>query len=115
MHIPEGFIDLPTSVGVAAVAGGSVWASMKAASSERKDRLGSVRRPHCGVRIRPADAQLPRRRRYDRSSAGGRPRRRSLGPWLGIVAVTVVVVIQALLFADGGLVAMGLNVFNMTP
>ena len=33
-----------------------------------------------------------------------------VGPWVGIVCVSIVLVVQALLFADGGLTALGLNV-----
>lgn len=36
-----------------------------------------------------------------------------LGPWVGMIVVSVVVVVQALLFADGGLTALGYNVLNM--
>ena len=36
-----------------------------------------------------------------------------VGPSAGALAVTVVLVVQALLFADGGLSALGLNVVNM--
>jgi len=36
-----------------------------------------------------------------------------LGPFAGTIAVAVVVVIQALFFADGGLIVMGANVLNM--
>ena len=36
-----------------------------------------------------------------------------LGPTLGALVVTIVVVIQALAFADGGLTALGYNVLNM--
>lgn len=36
-----------------------------------------------------------------------------LGPSVGVVVVTIVVVIQALVFADGGLTALGYNVLNM--
>ena len=36
-----------------------------------------------------------------------------VGPWAGALCVTVVLVVQALLFADGGLSALGLNVINM--
>ena len=36
-----------------------------------------------------------------------------LGPWVGTLVVTVVVVVQALMFADGGLTALGYNVLNM--
>ncbi|MDH3397872.1 MAG: energy-coupling factor ABC transporter permease, partial [Acidimicrobiia bacterium] len=36
-----------------------------------------------------------------------------LGPWMGVVVVSVVVIVQALLFADGGVSALGLNITNM--
>jgi len=36
-----------------------------------------------------------------------------LGPWAGILVLTCVVGIQALIFQDGGLLAMGSNIFNM--
>lgn len=36
-----------------------------------------------------------------------------LGPWASIIAVSVALVIQALLFGDGGITALGANCFNM--
>jgi cobalt/nickel transport system permease protein len=36
-----------------------------------------------------------------------------LGPWAGCVALTLVLVVQAVLFADGGLMSLGANVWNM--
>jgi cobalt/nickel transport system permease protein len=36
-----------------------------------------------------------------------------LGPSMGILVVAVVVIVQALIFADGGVSALGLNVLNM--
>jgi cobalt/nickel transport system permease protein len=36
-----------------------------------------------------------------------------VGPWIGTACVATVLVIQALLFADGGITALGLNVTNM--
>lgn len=36
-----------------------------------------------------------------------------LGPWAGIIIITSVVSIQALVFQDGGLLALGANIFNM--
>ena len=113
MHIPEGFINLPTSIGAAAVAGGSVWASLRASSRDLKDRLV----PFAGLTAAFIFAlqmlNFPVAAGTTGHLLGGALAAILLGPWLGIVAVTVVVVIQALLFADGGLVAMGLNVLNM--
>jgi cobalt/nickel transport system permease protein len=36
-----------------------------------------------------------------------------LGPWAASIAITVALVIQALLFGDGGITAIGANCFNM--
>ena len=36
-----------------------------------------------------------------------------LGPWAACIAITVALVIQALLFGDGGVTAIGANCFNM--
>lgn len=36
-----------------------------------------------------------------------------LGPWPAVVVMTSVVAVQALLFQDGGLLALGANIFNM--
>jgi cobalt/nickel transport system permease protein len=36
-----------------------------------------------------------------------------LGPWAACIAITVALVIQALLFGDGGITAIGANSFNM--
>lgn len=36
-----------------------------------------------------------------------------LGPWAGFLALTSVLIIQCLIFADGGLLALGCNIINM--
>ncbi len=36
-----------------------------------------------------------------------------LGPWAAIISISVALVIQALLFGDGGITALGANCFNM--
>ncbi len=36
-----------------------------------------------------------------------------LGPWAGLLIITLVLIIQCLGFADGGLTALGSNIFNM--
>jgi cobalt/nickel transport system permease protein len=36
-----------------------------------------------------------------------------LGPWAGVLIITAVVMVQALVFQDGGLLVMGLNIINM--
>ena len=113
MHIPDGFIDGPTSLlaGLVAIAGVALCLKRTAADAGgSRDPRG---RAGCGVRLRRPNAQLPGRQRHqrppDRRRAGGGARRTVAGA----LAVTVVLAVQALLFADGGLSALGLNVVNM--
>ena len=36
-----------------------------------------------------------------------------VGPWGGILVITTVLIIQAFIFADGGVITLGANIFNM--
>jgi len=36
-----------------------------------------------------------------------------LGPWTGLIAMSLVLTVQCLLFQDGGITALGANIFNM--
>jgi cobalt/nickel transport system permease protein len=113
MHIPDGFLS-PEVAGATAVAAVAVVA----------------------VAVRRADAQLDERRvpllgvtaafvfavqLLNFPVAGGTSGHLLgaalaavlLGPWLACVAMTVVIATQALLFADGGISALGANVLNM--
>jgi cobalt/nickel transport system permease protein len=36
-----------------------------------------------------------------------------LGPWAGCLAITMVLIVQAVLFSDGGLLSLGANILNM--
>jgi cobalt/nickel transport system permease protein len=36
-----------------------------------------------------------------------------LGPWVAVIAVSIALIVQALLFGDGGVTAFGANCFNM--
>lgn len=37
-----------------------------------------------------------------------------LGPWTAVIAISVVLIIQAVVFGDGGITAIGANCFNMS-
>src|SRR4030065_644958 len=36
-----------------------------------------------------------------------------LGPWAGVLIMTCVLIVQSLIFQDGGLLALGVNIVNM--
>ena len=37
----------------------------------------------------------------------------TLGPWAGLIVISIVLLVQSLIFADGGVLALGANIFNM--
>lgn len=113
MHIPDGYIDLPTSLGAATLAGVGVGVALRRA--RRLDVEGQA--PLTGlVAAFVFAAQMlnfPVASGTSGHLLGGALAAILVGPWLGALAVTVVLVVQCLLFADGGVSALGLNVLNM--
>lgn len=113
MHIPDGFINAPTSIAAGVVAAGGVAVSLRQAG---KDALES-RAPMTGlVAAFVFSAQMlnfPVASGTSGHLLGGLLAAVLVGPWLGALALTVVLVVQSLLFADGGVSALGLNIINM--
>ncbi len=113
MHIPDGFLSLGVAlVGwvVAAVGVGlALWRSREA--------LGERQIPLMGVLA----AFIFAAQMLNFTVAGGTSGHLIggalaailLGPWAGILTLTTVVAVQALLFQDGGLLVMGANITNM--
>lgn len=113
MHIPDGFVDGPTSAGAAVVAAGGLAVCLRRAGHA----LGERQAPLAGlVSAYVFAAQMvtfPVASGTSGHLLGGALAGVLLGPWVGAVCVSVVLIVQALLFADGGLSALGLNVLNM--
>ena len=113
MHIPDGFIDLPTSVGAGLVAATGVAVSLrKAADDDLESRVAMTGLVAAFV-FAAQMLNFPVASGTSGHLLGGLLAAVLVGPWLGSLALTVVVVVQCLLFADGGVSALGLNIINM--
>lgn len=113
MHIPDGFIGPGTSAVAGAVAiAGTALAVRKAALD-----LDEKRVPMAGLAAAFIFAaqmlNFPVASGTSGHLLGGVLAAVLVGPWAGALCVTVVLFVQALMFADGGLSALGLNVANM--
>lgn len=110
MHVPDGFLDAPTSVATAVVAVGVVAAALRGARRELDDRVA----PLAGlVAVFVFAAQMvnfPVGAGTSGHLLGGALAAVLVGPRTATVCLTVVVTVQALLFADGGVSALGTNV-----
>lgn len=113
MHIPDGFIDLPTSAGFGAAAATGIWYQLRRAARLLDDR----RIPLAGLTAAFVFAaqmiNFPVAAGTSGHLIGAVLAAVLVGPWLGSIVMTVVLVVQGVFFADGGLSAIGLNVFNM--
>jgi cobalamin biosynthesis protein CbiM len=113
MHIPDGFIDLPTS---AAFAGASALAVAGAVKGARK-QLSEQSAPLAGLTAVFIFAvqmlNFPVAAGTSGHLIGAALAMVLVGPYAATLALVVVLIIQAFLFADGGLTALGLSIFNM--
>ena len=114
MHVPDGFLDAPTSVGTAVVATGVVAACLvRSARHELTDRSA----PLAGlVAVFVFAAQMvtfPVGAGTSGHLLGGVLAAVLVGPATATLCLTVVVTVQAFLFADGGVSALGTNVLLM--
>ena len=113
MHIPDGFIDTPVAVGAAVVSVAGVAVCVRGARRTLDERTA----PLAGlVAVFVFAAQMinfPVGLGTSGHLIGAALAAILVGPYAGALAITVVLAVQALVFADGGLTALGLNVLNM--
>lgn len=113
MHIPDGFINIPTSAGFGAAALGGVWYSIRRAARFLDDRRIPLAGLVAAFVFAAQMVNFPVAAGTSGHLLGGVLAAVLVGPWLGSLVLTVVLVVQGFFFADGGLSALGLNVFNM--
>lgn len=113
LHIPDGFLSLPVAIA------GWLLALMIVGYGLRQTRgqLGSQQIPLMGVLaafIFAAQAiNFPVAGGTSGHLLGGTLAAIVLGPWAGVLVMACVIGVQALLFQDGGLLALGFNIVNM--
>jgi cobalt/nickel transport system permease protein len=113
MHIPDGFINAPTSLAAGAVAAGGVGVSLRRAAQTLQERQAPLAGLVAAYIFAVQMLNFPVAAGTSGHLLGGALAAILVGPWVGALCVAVVLVVQALLFADGGLSALGLNIINM--
>ena len=113
VHIPDGFIDGPTSAAGGAAAVGLVGVSLKMAAKELDDKQVPLAGLTAAFVFAVQMLNFPVAAGTSGHLLGGCLAAVLVGPWVATVCMTVVLGVQALVFADGGLSALGLNVILM--
>src|SRR3954453_576401 len=113
MHIPDGFIDAGPSAAAGAIAAGALAVCVR----KTADDLDEKHVPLAGLTAAFVFAvqmlNFPVASGTSGHLLGGVLAAVLVGPWAGALCVSVVLLAQGLLFADGGLSALGLNIVNM--
>jgi cobalt/nickel transport system permease protein len=113
MHIPDGYLSPQTYVPLYAVFAGFLAAALR----KVKKTLSAKNIPYLGM----ASAfsflimmfNIPIPGGTTGHAVGASIVALILGPWTALVAVSVALIIQAFMFGDGGITAIGANCFNM--
>jgi len=113
MHIPDGFLNTATAAATYVVSAGGVGYSIK----EANRKLGEKHVPLMGVMgafiFAAQMLNFPVMGGTSGHLIGAALAAILLGPWAGLLIMTCVLIVQALIFQDGGITALGANVFNM--
>jgi len=113
MHIPDGFLNAATAATTYVVSAGGVGYGVK----EANRKLGDKHVPLMGVMgAFIFAAQMLNFTVVGGTSGhliGGALAAILLGPWAGTLIMACVLIVQCLIFQDGGITALGANIFNM--
>ena len=113
MHAPDGFLNAGTAIATGALSVGAIGVALNRSRAELADRQVPLAGIAAAFVFATQMFNFPVAAGTTGHLLGGALAAVLLGPAVGAVVVTVVVVIQALLFADGGLTALGYNTLNM--
>jgi cobalt/nickel transport system permease protein len=113
MHIPDGFIDAGTSAAAGVVAAGGVALCLKKAGDALQEKQVAMAGLVSAFIFAVQMLNFPVASGTSGHLLGGLLAAVLVGPWVGALCVSVVLFVQALVFADGGLSALGLNILNM--
>lgn len=113
LHIANGIINAPVSLLFALCAAAAVALCVARARRDLDDRLVPMAGLVAAFVFAVQMLNFPVLPGVSGHLLGGALAAVLVGPWLGALCVSVVLVVQALVFADGGVTAIGLNVTNM--
>jgi cobalt/nickel transport system permease protein len=113
MHAPDGFLNAGTALATGAITVGTIGGALRHTSQKLQDKQVPLAGITAAFIFAAQMFNFPVAAGTTGHLLGAAMAAILLGPTLGALVVTIVVLIQALAFADGGLTALGYNVLNM--
>jgi cobalt/nickel transport system permease protein len=113
VHVPDGFIDAPVSVGAGVLAAAAIGVALRGSRRELGDeRVAPLAGLVAAFVFATQMLTFPVAAGTSGHLLGGALAAVLVGPWTGLLCVSVVLLVQVF-FADGGLTAYGVNVTCM--
>jgi cobalt/nickel transport system permease protein len=113
MHVPDGFIDAPVSAVAGVVAAGAVAVGLRGARRELDQRTAPLAGLVAAFVFAVQMLNFPVAAGTSGHLLGGALAAILVGPYTGLLCIAVVLLMQGILFADGGLTALGVNITVM--
>jgi len=113
MHIPDGFLSPEVAAVCAVPAAGAVAYGLRRASRQLDERTVPLLGVTAAFVFAAQMLNFPVAGGTSGHFLGAALAAILLGPWLAGLVLSVVLVVQAFVFADGGITALGANVLNM--
>ncbi|WP_406861411.1 energy-coupling factor ABC transporter permease [Streptomyces sp. HUAS MG47] len=113
MHVPDGFINAPMSAAAGVVAAGAVAVGLRGARRELDERTAPLAGLVAAFIFAVQMLNFPVAAGTSGHLLGGALAAILVGPYTGVLVIAVVLLMQGVLFADGGLTALGVNITVM--
>ncbi|MDT0448727.1 energy-coupling factor ABC transporter permease [Streptomyces hesseae] len=113
MHVPDGFINAPVSLAAGAVAASAVAVCLRGARRELDERAAPLAGLVAAFIFAVQMLNFPVAAGTSGHLLGGALAAILVGPYTGVLCISVVLLMQGVLFADGGLTALGVNITDM--
>jgi cobalt/nickel transport system permease protein len=110
MHVPDGWLDAPTSVQTGVVAAAGVALALRGARRELDDRTAPMAGLVAAFVFAAQMINFPVGAGTSGHLLGGALAAVLVGPFTAALCLAVVLLVQGLLFADGGISALGTNI-----
>ncbi len=114
MHVPDGFINAPVSVAAGVIAAGGIAVCLRGAKRELDERTAPMAGLVAAFVFSVQMLNFPVAAGTSGHLLGGALAAILVGPFTGALCVAVVLLVQGLFFADGGLTALGINIIDMS-
>lgn len=113
MHIPDGFLNVPTAAITYAVSAGALAYGVREANKKLREKHVPLMGVMGAFIFAAQMLNFPVIGGTSGHLIGAALAAILLGPWAATIVMACVLIVQCLIFQDGGLISLGANIFNM--